>query len=288
MDKENVIIMIIGFFLALIIDFGLDKSNWIKKSSWLDKSKGWRKIAIAVIGIILGGIFPLIYQMPTIFKDYSNSLNLIDENLNNSNVIYATKSDISNIENKKVKEFFNNGLLKYEDKIEKIKKEKILHIEKNDVFNIWRKIISTSESGDKLYATNIVSYNEWGEFDISKGESLQKEAISRQVEITRVYLFDDKVIGHVEGTEKLFTRDIKNNINAFKMNVQLAKKGRFDEKLEKLKTIDMLLLNDELLLLTFTRDKDHKVKYSYLTYDKELIRIAKGYFDELLKDVNVK
>jgi len=58
---------------------------------------------------------------------------------------------------------------------------------------------------------------------------------------------------------------------------------RHTTSLEKLKTPDIVLLNEELLLLSFT-DDNHFIKYSYLTYDDEKISIAKDYFKSLLKD----
>ena len=95
----------------------------------------------------------------------------------------------------------------------KIEDEKILHVEKHNVYNVWSKIITTSQEGDKIFATNIVSYADWGEFDISDGESIQKEAIKRNVQIIRIYFSDPKVKNHSENTDKLYLRDRKNMID---------------------------------------------------------------------------
>ena len=264
--------IIIGCMFAVIIETGLEKS------------KIARKMTIGLIGAIIGGILPLIFIIPHTFHEYKRTMEIIDKNLSNSNILYSTKSKILNIENEKIKDYFLIGLNEVEEKLLKMKDEKILHIEKDNVYNVWRKIFTTSKKGDKIFATNIVSYIDWGNFDISLGESIQQEAIKRNVEITRIYFSDPKVKNHVENTNLLFKRDISNMINAYKIPMSIPTNIRYGSYLQKLNSIDLVLLNKELLLITFTDEEYRSVKYSYLTYDKDLINTATDYFNLLLQE----
>ena len=269
----EIIATLVGISLALVIESGLESEK-----------RGYRKFTIGIIGATIGAIFPLLFIFPYRYEEFSKIIERVDSSIKETNDLYSAKSEIGRIENQRVKALFNNEFNKLNEKVNLIKDKQTVHIEGSDVSNVWRKIIEKSKEGDVIRATNIVSFDSWGEFDITNGESVQKKAINRGTKITRIYFYDEKVKYHKQYTDTLYKRDLKNKIEAYQISYSVPKTNRYDNYYNKLNSYDIVLLNNEILLITFTDDK-HKIKYSYLTYNREYIDVADKYFNKLLNEI---
>lgn len=88
---------------------------------------------------------------------------------------------------------------------------------------------------------------------------------------------------HKIGIDSLYQFHNKNGIQSLKMSIQdLEAKYTYNSIIKELNTPDVILVDDEILLLTFV-DKNYQLKSAVISFDENRIESAKIYFKKLFE-----
>ena len=166
------------------------------------------------------------------------------------------------------------------EKFKQINNYEIL-LKREEVIPCWEFLIENSNK--HVYATNVVSLDDWKTFSPSSGEDAHKKALGNNIEIRRIFIYsgDDEVAKEVL---RQFAQTQMKWGNSIK--VKLLSRKWFEESpyvsayLRDLGTQDIVIYDNECVLLTNTDDK-RKIISSTLTNNAHRLKTAITLFERL-------
>ncbi|MBN1504709.1 MAG: hypothetical protein JW952_06600 [Candidatus Eisenbacteria bacterium] len=180
------------------------------------------------------------------------------------------------------RDLFVRGLRLLNHRLELLPAGQLL-IDRDEVFNTWETLFRRAHN--RVLATNLVAANDWEFFGPGgSGRTIQKDAISRGVRVVRIMLYDPKLRGHQQGLRRVACLHRAVGVEVRELPLQALENPTYTGWLEKLRTSDVVLYDNNYLLLTHTYERDHAIRWSLLTVQPTLREAASQFFDRLLQE----
>jgi len=264
-----IIIVVISSLISGYLSWGI-----VEKKKW----------TLIISAIIVGSIMA---YLGTVNLYMHNQFNMI-ENLVGSynNSLSKSQNLISNLDDdnqKLIKLAFTDELEKVNNILEKVNEQNEIIIPKGEILNIWTKLIENSQK--QFYASNLVPTKEWKYVNTDEfGIKPQVNAIKRGVDVKRINFFDKDKTEHKEGINLVHKAHQKNKIPSAQKSLESVKNNfTFNSLIEELRTADVVLVDDQILLLT-TVDNNYEMEFAVLSFDKTKIKAAKSFFNKVFED----
>ncbi len=250
--------------------------------SWgIAEKKKWTLITSAVIiGSVISYLGTINLYMHNQFNKIENLVGSYNNELSKAqNVIES----LDKRNNKLTKRIFKDELNNLEYILDKISSQNEIIVEKNEILNIWTKLITNSKQS--FYASNLVPPSEWQYVTSDDyGIKPQKEAISRGVDVKRINFFDEDSEIHKEGIELVYKNQSDNGIPSQKTSLKSVEDNfTFNSLIEELRTADVVLVDNEILLLTMV-NKDYEMQFAVLSFDDTKISAAQKFFTKIFEN----
>lgn len=263
---------------------------FLVKIKYLDDSKKGLNFTVSlVIGAILGSLVKTTVLMNKEFPRLVSAVESIEKLKTAENQFphgydpYASSwlwLD-HNIEDAHIRHLFANGLNKIGENLSTLHKEGMLRVDRKDIFDVWKKGFELSDK--RVRATNRVAVEDWRFFSRDgDGADVQIAAMQRNVTIERIMLYDPGDSKQVEEFARLAEQHKKLGVSVLWSNYPWEASRPFNQEyLSKLKTMDIVLFDDKLALLTQVNNIDRKMEYAYLTANPSVIQIAIELYENL-------
>jgi len=269
------VVSILGGVISFLVELGIEKEY---KASLL------KKLSFFFIGSILSGLGTMTVFLTSDLQKLESDMVKIDKYIVSTNTYSAAQQSIDNANDPIVKLFFQERLFELEKSLREVSNQEIF-VARNEILNTWEKLIKNSTKS--VFATNLVSQDDWKFVSRDNaGLKVQEEAIKRGVKITRINFYDESVTGHKEGLESLRKLQEAIKINVYKLPISwIDNNETYNKTKQRLGTADIVIVDDEILLLTVVNPKTYKMEWATLTYNQEKILTAKNLFQKLLNDL---
>jgi len=189
---------------------------------------------------------------------------------------------VDTLPNRETRALFTAGLQVLDHRLDLIQSGQLL-IDRDDVFNTWENLFSGTQQ--EVLATNLVSEGDWEFFGPGgEGRRIQESATGRGVNVVRIMLYDPSLEGHRDGLRRVGCLHQDVGVKVRELPIDVLENPTYTGWLEKLRTPDMVLYDNEYLLLTHTYQKDRTIRWSLLTIDARLRSAAAQFYDRLLEE----
>ncbi len=263
---------------------------FLAKIGYLDDSKKGLNFTVSlVIGAILGSLAKTTVLMNKEFPRLVSAVESIEKLKTAENRFphgydpYASSwlwLD-NNIEDAHIRHLFANGLNEIGENLSKLHREGMLRVDRKDIFDVWKKGFELSAK--HVRATNRVAVEDWRFFSRDgDGADVQTAAMQRNVTIERIMLYDPGDSKQVEEFTRLAEQHKKLGVSVLWSNYPWEASRPFNQEyLSKLKTMDIVLFDDKLALLTKVNNIDRKMEYAYLTANPSIVKVAIELYENL-------
>lgn len=273
-NQTVLLIAIIGGLIAFLLELGIEKQfnvNLLKK------------INAMIVGAVISGIGTMTFFLANDFTKLQQDLEMIDKYLIESNPYSNAVKSLDSIDKFLAKKFFESQLEKIEHSLEEISDKEIL-LSRSEILNTWEGLINNAEI--EILATNLVSLDDWKNVSRDNaGLAIQKEAIDRGVKITRINIYDKSVPSHKEGLDKLKELQESAGITVHNISLQYIDKNEtYDHLKQRIGSFDVVIVDNQIVLLTTVNPKTYRMQWSKLTYSPQKVDLAKDLFNKLLND----
>lgn len=283
---SSVLVAFIVFVLTILAQIIYNSFNEEEPDQPSDSNKVFKKKKIQrnfknfLVALLIGVTG---FVSAKILENYNNIISL--EKLN-KNILFTNNYSkaIERILNLKPKSTFRKYLeyenLNLQDKFNQISNYEI-RLKREDVIPSWEFLIENSVN--QIYATNVVSINEWEKFSPSAGRKAHEKAFNKGVKVRRIFIYNgsDSI-----GKKKLY--NIAKEQAGWSKNISVGLlNGRWFEEspfvsgyLRDLGTQDIVIYDNECVLLTNT-DNNGRIISAVLTTNKHTLDVATRLYNKL-------
>lgn len=248
-----------------------------KEKKDLKTQQSLKKFFIAILIGFIGFI------STKVLETYNNTIRLEKLNqsiLNANNYASALESILKIKPESSLRKYLEEENQILQEKFRQITSHEIL-LKREEVIPCWEYLIENSNKS--VYATNVVSLEEWEKFSPSAGQKAHKIALDNNVNIRRIFIYNgvDSI-----GKEKLKLVAIEQSKWDTKLKVRLLNGKWFEESpfvsgyLRDLGTQDIVIYDNESVLLTNT-DDNGRIISSTLTTNEHRLRTAMRLYEKL-------
>ena len=275
--ESNIIVLlfaIIGGLVSFLLELGIEHKSSIKLA---------KKISAVIIGSVISGVGTMTFFLSNDFARLQQQLDLIDRYLIETGPYSKAVKTIDHIDTPLAKKFFGSRLVALEQALDEISDKEIL-LSRNEILNIWEELIRSAKS--EVLATNLVSQDDWKNVSRDNaGLNVQKSAIENGANITRINIYDDSLPSHKEGLDRLKELQQSIDIKVHSISFQYIDKNEtYDHMKQRLGSLDVVIVDKQILLLTTVNPRTYKMEYAKLTYNPQKIAMATELFNKLLND----
>jgi len=271
---------IIWGLVSLIISFVISSVIFGFK---IKKEEAGKKTGVTLLGLILGLMLHFSFYS---FKE-SKRLSGVEKKLNDIEIAtkmltldYSCINAESNNHNESFKNVANLFLDQSQIRCEEIRKGEII-LYPYEVKKIWETLVKNAK--ESLYATNTIAPSDWPdeqcELQLNCNASIHRIMIHRKNDT----IFNNKL--KKLGTRQLEECNVKSVQWIYKEELY-EPEGHYFKFINALQHIDLVLVDNEILLLTNYDEQEKRIINGVITNDPTKIKLAKNLFKLLTKKAN--
>ena len=247
--------------------------------SKLNELSFWKTLLKTLISPYFLGLVILLLISYILF-DKLKKKKKVDELEDSKNSLAKAKNSIDSLDEKIVRDIFNEQIAIIDLKLKKIYSNNEIVIGKFDVIDVWASLIKKAESS--FYASNLLPSYEWKHVNTDKfGIEPQKEAINKRgVDVKRVsfYYPAEK---HKNGILELYGKQKEAGIPSDIRPIEDLN-YTYNSLIQELRTADITFVDNKILLLTYL-DIHYDMEYALLCFDENRIKCARIFFQKLFE-----
>lgn len=235
-----------------------------------------KKIMSALIGAILGHV--------AVQSAYSQYVSARVQNMLESKTARDSAEQWIHRQDEPVRSLFGRVLMNLDTQLSLMSNGEML-VPRDNVFNIWHHGFELMQHGDRVYATNVVSKEDWAFFGPDGGgRRIQELAIDRGVAIRRVMLIDTNNPDHRAGLHELALLHQSVGVEVRELSKDWLETPSFQGWLQQLGTSDIVLFGDSFLLLTSVDPESNNIQRSHVSTDPNKLTAARLFYNRLWQD----
>ena len=242
-----------------------------------------KKIGVVFLGLVLGLMFHFSYYS----FNQSKRIVIIEKELDDIEIAtkmltldYSCSNAESNNHNESFRKVANLFLDQSQIRCEEIRNGEII-LYPYEVKKIWETLVKNAKN--IIYATNTISPADWPdeqcELQINCNASIYRIMIHRKNDT----LFNNKL--KELGQRQLKECNVKSVQWIYKENLY-EPEGHYFKYINALQHIDLVLVDNEILLLTNYDEQDKRIINGVITNDPNKIKLASNLFELLTKKAN--
>ena len=267
------IVTVIGGLISLFLQLSIQGNPKI-----------FKPIGATITGSIISAIGTTTFFLAHDLTRLREQLNSVDNYLIETDVYFKAVKAIDTMDRPLAKKPFEEQLRDIEKSLSNIANEKKeILLRKDQILDTWEHLVKNAKS--KILATNLVDFSDWNNVSRDKaGIAIQQSAIERGVKITRINIYDETNKSHEDGLNILREHQDKIGVTVHSISLQyIDAGGRYDSIKQELGgTLDVVIVDDEVVLLTTVDSKTYKMERSKLTYNPRTVETASKLFNKLL------
>ncbi len=238
-----------------------------------------KNVLFTALLALVGFYATKLFEIDSNLEESKNKIAEIINNQSSSNTYYEARFSINTLnENSTIRKLLNSEWDAIGERLNQIKRQELL-LKREEVIPKWEDLIKSSRQ--KVWATNVVSLEEWKKFSPTEGEEVHRKAINNGVEIRRIFIYSGKNdSNYVNLVKKAKTQ------RGWGVKVKLISANWISESpyvsdlLRDIGSIDVVLYDDECVLLTNV-DNNNNMISSILTTNIHRLQRAKDFYSKL-------
>ncbi len=265
-----ILVVTIGWIIVAVITTYFSKDGI---------SEAAKKVLFTVILALVGFYATKLFEIDTNLNESKNKIAEIINNQSSSNTFYEAQFSINTLnENSTIRKLLNNEWNAIGEKLNQIKRQELL-LKREEIIPKWEDLIKNSR--EKVWATNVVSLEEWKKFSPTEGEEVHRKAIENGVEIRRIFIYSGKNDSNYVDLLSKAKIQKKWGVKVKLISANWISKSPYvSDLLRDIGSIDVVLYDDECVLLTNV-DNNNNMISSILTTNMHRIQRAKELYSKL-------
>lgn len=290
--QNSLIVTLVVFVVTFVSEIVFNKLSISQQDTQLSTRQGtgrklYSQILVAAFCAVLGFIVTntaevneKVVALGKSNKEIAGSLNTLDKKMMSFCMYVQALEAVGNLKNESpLRYYLEEEFQGYQEKFRQIIQYDI-QLKREEVIPCWELLIE--KSNEQVFATNIISMDDWKNFSPTSGKDVHQRAMKKGIGVRRILIYD----GRDENDKLLLEHKAKEQLEwGENMEIGMIERSWFETSfasntMRELGTLDIVIYDAETVLLT-SYDDNQMIVSATLTHNERRVKTALGLYDKL-------